>query len=99
MVNHSENFVDPYRGAHTNTIQGLWGQVKRKLKSMFGTFKDKLPGYLDELNWQRLFPGDCFENMLQHVADLYPVSLGYLPVFNKQTNVYYQCTYVTFYRP
>ena len=50
MVNHSENFVDPYTGAHRNTMEGLWGQVKRKLKSMIGTFKGKLPGYLDEFN-------------------------------------------------
>ena len=74
MVNHSENFVNLYTGAHTNTIEEVWGQVKRKLKSMIGTFKDKLAGYLDEFNWQRLFPGDRFENMLQHVAELYPVN-------------------------
>ena len=73
MVNHSENFVDPYTGAHTNTIEGLWGQVKRKLKSMIGTFKNKLPGYLDEFNWQRLYQGDRFENMLQHIVELHPV--------------------------
>lgn len=64
----------PYTGAHTNTIEGLWGQVKRKLKSMIGTFKDKLPGFLDEFNWQRLFPGYRFENMLRHVVELYPVN-------------------------
>ena len=37
MVNHSENFVDPYTGAHSNTIEGLWSQGKRKLKAMNGT--------------------------------------------------------------
>ena len=42
MVNHSENFVDPYTGAHSNTIEGLWSQVKRKLKVMNGTTRAKL---------------------------------------------------------
>ena len=37
MVNHSENFVDPYTGAHSNTIEGVWSQIKRKLKAMNGT--------------------------------------------------------------
>ena len=54
MVNHSENFVEPYTGAHSNTIEGLWNQVKRKLKAMNGTTKAKLPGYLDEFNWRKL---------------------------------------------
>ena len=51
MVNHSENFVDPYIGAHTNTIEGVWNIVKKKLKRMCGTFKHQLPSYLDEFNW------------------------------------------------
>ena len=52
MVNHSENFVDPYTGAHSNTIEGVWSQIKRKLKAMNGTVKSKLPSYLNEYNWR-----------------------------------------------
>ena len=50
MVNHSENFVDPVTAAHTNTIEGFWSKVKKKLKRMSGTFRDKPAGYLDEFN-------------------------------------------------
>ena len=32
MVNHSENFVDPYTGAHTNTMEGVWNAVKKKIE-------------------------------------------------------------------
>ena len=42
-VNHSENFVDPYTGAHSNTKEGVRSQIKRKLKTMNGTVKSKLP--------------------------------------------------------
>ena len=73
MVNHCENFVDPYTGAHTNTIEGVWNAVKKKLKRMCGTFKHQLPSYLDEFNWQRVYPGERFQMMLQHIAELYPV--------------------------
>ena len=31
MVNHSDNFVDPYTAAHTNTIELIWNAVKKKL--------------------------------------------------------------------
>ena len=34
MVNHSENFVDPYTGAHTNTIEGVWSQREKWIISM-----------------------------------------------------------------
>ena len=76
MVNHSENFVDLYTGAYTNTIEGVWNTVKKKLKRMYGTFEHQLPSYLDEFNWQRVYPGERFEMMLQHIAELYPVLLG-----------------------
>ena len=47
-VNHSKNFVDPDSGAHTNTIEGVWALVKKKLKSMSGTLYKYIPSYLDE---------------------------------------------------
>lgn len=75
MVNHSENFVDPYTGAHSNTIEGLWSQVKRKVKAMNETTRAKLPGYLDEFNWSKLHPeanpGDRFNYMLSHIAEIF----------------------------
>ena len=74
MVNHSKNFVDPYTGAHTNTIEGLWSQVKRKLKAMNGTVRNQLPGYLDEFNWRKVYPGDHFENILADIAEFYPLN-------------------------
>ena len=72
MVNHSENFVDPYTRAHTNTIERVWSQVMRKLKAMSGTSKGKLPSYLDEFNWRKVFPRKYFGNVLADIAEFYP---------------------------
>ena len=71
MVNHSENFVDPYTGAHSNMI-GVWSQIKRKLKAMNGTVKSKLPSYLDEYNWRKCYPCDPFDNLLEAIAEFCP---------------------------
>ena len=35
---------------------------------------DKSALYLDEFNWQRVYLGERFEMMLQHIAELYPVN-------------------------
>lgn len=72
MVNHSENFVDPFTGAHSNTIEGVWSQIKRKLKAMNGTLKSKLPSYLDKYNWRKCYPGDPFDNLLADIAEFCP---------------------------
>ena len=55
------------------TSVGVWNAVKKKLKRMCGTFKHQLPSYLDEFNWQRVYLGERFQMMLQHIAELYPV--------------------------
>ena len=72
MVNHSENFVDPYTGAHSNRIEGVWSQIKRRLKAMNGTHRNTLPGYLDEFNWRKCHPGDHFDNLLADIAEFCP---------------------------
>lgn len=55
-VNHTENFVDPMTGAHTNTIEGLWEvHIKRHIKSMRGMEKKHLDGYIDEFMWRSWF--------------------------------------------
>ena len=74
MIMFSEPYSDPYTGAHSNTIEGVWSQVKRKLKAINGMAKGKLLGYLDEFNWQRNYPGDHFEHMLVQIAEMYPVN-------------------------
>ena len=72
-VNHSHNFVDPDTGAHTNIIEGTWGQVKRKMKRMNGTLNDKLRSYLDEFMCKRLYGADAMMNILSHVSDVFPL--------------------------
>jgi len=72
MVNHSENFVDPFTDAHSNTIDWVWSQIKRKLKAMSGMLKRKFLSYVDGYNWQKCFPGDPFDNLLTDIAEFCP---------------------------
>ena len=73
-VNHSKNFVDPDSGAHTNTIEGVWALVKKKLKWMSGTLYEYIPSYLDEFTWFRNFGKDqAFEQLLKDIAEQFPL--------------------------
>ena len=68
MVNHCENFVYPYTGAHSNMIEGVWSQIKRKLKAMNGIVKQatskSTTGY----------PGDPFGNLLEAIVGFFPTN-------------------------
>ncbi|XP_067056008.1 uncharacterized protein [Acropora muricata] len=73
-VNHSKNFVDPDSGAHTNTIEGVWALVKKKLKWMCGTLYEYIPSYLDEFIWFWNFGKDqAFVQLLKDIAEQFPL--------------------------
>ena len=73
-VNYSKNFVDPDSGAHTNTVEGVWALVKKKLKWMCGTLYEYIPSYLDEFTWFRNFRKDqAFEQLLKYIAEQFPL--------------------------
>lgn len=52
-VNHTENYVDPITGAHTNEIEGAWNAIKDPYKRMHGNRKH-LQSHLDEAAWRML---------------------------------------------
>ena len=47
-VNHTENFVDPVTGCHTQTIKSFWANSKVHFKEMHGVKDSQLPAHLDE---------------------------------------------------
>ena len=54
-VNHSENFKDPKTGAHTNTIERTWREVRANIPR-FGQRKKHMVRYLAEYIFKRSFP-------------------------------------------
>lgn len=53
-VNHSENFVDPTTGAHTQTIERSWREVRCAVPK-YGKRKAHYAGYLAEYIFKRIF--------------------------------------------
>ena len=57
-VNHSVEYVRA-DGVHTNDIESLCCDAKRKFKAMNGcSLRSNIPSYLDEWMWKRKL-GDC----------------------------------------
>ena len=55
-VNHSQNFVNPHTGAHTNTIEVSWGHIKKHCARGVGWLRsdeDSMAIALSEYMWLR----------------------------------------------
>ena len=68
----SENFVDPVTLTHTNSIECMWKNAKRKFKAMLEVQSTMLPFYLDEFMSRQRYGNahqEAFDNMLSHSAE------------------------------
>ena len=80
-VNHSENFVDPITGSHTQTIEGLWRHAKEFLPS-FGMKPSDLNTYIGAFLWHRYCKQrklDFFMHFLKCAAEIHPIMQVTLP--------------------
>ena len=76
-VNHQYNFVDPVTGAHTQGIECLWREAKKKNKQQCGTHRSMLESYLCEFLWRKNHENeDLFGCILNAIAKFWPI--GYL---------------------
>ena len=62
-VNHSQNFVDPNTGVHTNTIEGLWRGIKLNIPPRNRT-KDAITNHLLEFIWRKKNKNDLWGGFL-----------------------------------
>ncbi|KAF0985850.1 hypothetical protein HZS_1820 [Henneguya salminicola] len=73
-VNHSENFVDPSTGAHTNSGEGNW-RWARAFVPVTGTRKSLYSLYLLEYLYRNQFLGGCnsrsFDIFLSNIQKIY----------------------------
>ena len=74
-VNHSEHFVDPTTGAHTQKIEGAWHLLKRRL-GRGGLRKKSMAMHLAEYMFQkhiRKGGSDPFLGFLSQIVNMYGV--------------------------
>ena len=68
-VNHSIEFKAK-DGTCTNGIEGMWGLVKLKIKSMKGVLHDKIEAILDEITYRHRYGlpnGDVYHKLMSDI--------------------------------
>ena len=69
-VNHSIGFVDKEKGGHTNSIEGKWAGLKRRI-TLRGRVSETLPGYLFEQIWRHKNNSDLWESFINALREVY----------------------------
>lgn len=68
-VNHSQNFVDPETGCHTNTIEGTWCGVKMTIKPR-NRVSGLIDDFLGEFIWRRRHQSRLWEALLEAFMEM-----------------------------
>jgi transposase-like protein len=68
-VNHSENFVDPETGCHTNTIEGTWCGIKMKIAPR-NRVHDLIDLHLAEFQWRRANDSLLWDSLIYCLKDV-----------------------------
>lgn len=74
-VNHSQNFVNPVNGAHTQTIERTWRAAKERNKRQNGTHRQMIDSYMCEFMWRRRVQNnnaDVFDTILNDIVAFWP---------------------------
>src|SRR5262249_24067904 len=74
-VNHTQNFVNPVNGAHTQRIVSSWRHLKKKLLHA-GIPRVSLGMHLCEYLWRKenkRVGTDDFLQMVHDISDLFPI--------------------------
>lgn len=62
-VNHSEHFLDPETGVHTNTIEGIWNGIKLQIAPR-NRNKELIENHLLEYIWRKNNKETLWESLL-----------------------------------
>jgi len=74
VIVHQQHFVDNiHPEIHTQTIEGMWMQAKRKLRYQGGTNRGLLPSYLAEFQWRFCHKLHPFGQYLSLLCDNYRI--------------------------
>ena len=74
VVVHAQNFADPIRPeVNTQTVEGMWMQVKRKLRNQSGTSRNLFPSYLSEFQWRYSHKANTFGQYLALLSENYGI--------------------------
>ena len=68
-VNHSINFVDPETGIHTNTIEGTWSGIKRKVPAC-KRVGSCITLHLLEFVWRRKYSNNIWDGFIKALKEI-----------------------------